>query len=97
MIVPESVSLLVMVTVSSPSNWRVPLLTKVTAVVLSPLISRIAPELIVRVFSMPTALLENETIPEVLAIVKFSKLGHVPGVSLAIIVWLPVPLNFTDF
>ena len=41
----------------------------------SPLISRVAPELIVRVLSMPTFFVENETTPVVLAIVKFSKLG----------------------
>ena len=95
MIVPEFVSLLVTVTVSSPSNWSVPLLTKVVAVMFSPLISRVAPELIVRVLSMPTFFVENETTPEVLVIVKFSKLGQEP-LLWAITFWLPVPLNITD-
>ena len=64
-----------MVIVSPPCNLRVPLLTNVVASKLFPSMSRVAPELIVRVPSIPTAWFANETMPDVLVIVKFSKLG----------------------
>ena len=83
-----------MVTVSPPCNWRVPLLTKVEASKLLPSMSRVAPESIVRVPSIPTLWVENETTPDVFLISKFSKLGWVL-LSKAIIVWSLVPLNIT--
>ena len=67
--------MLVIANVSPPCNLKVPLLTNVVASKLIPSMSRVAPELMVRVLSISTSFIENETTPEVLVIVKFSKLG----------------------
>ena len=59
--VPESVSFVVMLRVSLPDSCKLPLLTRVDAVKLYPLISRVAPGLILNILEI-LALLRRETL-----------------------------------
>ena len=68
--VPLSVSIEVMLTVSLPRSCKLPLLTSVFAVKFLPLISKVAPLLIVSVLAtLPALLPTNDTSPAILAIV----------------------------